>query len=310
MPSLSSLSTFAAVGLAVAIAYLLASTVGAGATIMARWRRAAAAGVRHQPAAFVVREIESVDRRLRRHANAVLLFGACVGVLAALGRQDGWLDLPAWGPVTIAALVMVTGAFAAAKGVQLLRYRGRLQSLLDADLAVAQRLEEVQVRGHRVFHAVPIGNRVIDHVIVSATGVFAVQVVLPPRAGALTVTMTRGSLVFGPAHGEFSLQRVTEAFARLAKELGRAIGHPVKIVPTLIAPGCTVAARDDARYLLTNEQNCVALVGWKDTEAYLMDEEVTRICERLAARCRPQRQIALRVPPGALHACVTRPGLL
>ncbi len=306
----SSLSTFAAIGLAIALAYLLASTVCSGVLLVARSRRAADSRLHHQPAAFVVLEIDCIDRRLRRHRTAVLLFGVCFGVLALFARQDGWPTQPTWGWITIAVLVGLVGTFAAAKGVQLVRYRSSLRSLLAADRRVAQRLDEVQLRGHRVFHAVPVGDGVVDHVVVGSIGVFAVQVVLPSRPGAVTVSLARGSLTFGPDHGTFGLQPVVRACAGLAKELGRTVGHPIKIVPTLIVPGCRVAASDEERFLLANEQNCVSLVGWKDTEAYLMDDEITRISEWLSARCQPQRQLAWRFPKSALHPSIARPRLL
>ncbi len=306
----SSLSAFAAIGLAVAIAYLLASTVCAGVLLVMRSRRAAKSPLHHQPAAFVVREIDSTDRRLGRHRTAVLLFCICVGLLVLFGREDGWPAQPTWGWATIAVLASVVGAFAAAKAVQLVRYRTRLRSFLDADRAVAQRLDEVRLRGHRVFHAVPIGDGIIDHVVVGSIGVFAVQVVLPPRRGAVTVSLARGCLTFGPDHGAFGLQPVIKACAGLARELGRTVGHPIKIVPTLIVPGCKVAASDEDRFLLTNEQNCVTLVGWKDSAAYLMDDEIARISQWLSARCRPRQQLAWRFPKGALHASIARPRLL
>jgi hypothetical protein len=310
MPTPSSLSAFAAIGLATAIAYLLASTVCAGVALVARSRGAAKSGLHHPPAAFVVLEIESIERRLRRLGTAVLLFGTCFGILAIFARPDGWPHQPTWGWVTVAVLVGVVGAFAAAKGVQLVRYRSRLRLLLDADRAVAQRLDEVQLRGHRVFHAVPIGDSVIDHVVVGPLGVFAVQVILPSRNGAVTVSLARGFLAFGPAHGAFGLRPVIAACAGLAKELGRTVGHPVRIVPTLVVPGCRVEASDEERFLLTNEQNCVTLVGWKDPGAYLMDDEIARISEWLSNRCRPRQRFTWRFGKGALHASVARPRLL
>lgn len=310
MPSPSALSTFATVGLAVAITYLLASTALGGFNLIRRTRREVRTRLPNAPGAFVSREIDSIDRRIRRHSTAVLLFAVCVGVLVGLGRPDAGPELHPLGLVAIAVLVTATGVFAIAKGAQLLRYRSRLQFLLEADLGVARRLDEVRLRGHRVYHAVAIGDRIIDHVVVGALGVFAAQLVLPTRPGAVSVSLVRGSLLFGPGHGEFRLQPVTVAFARLARELGRVVGHPVKVVPTLIAPGCTVETRDDERYLLTNEQNCVTLVGWKDSEAYLMDDEIIRIADWLSARSQPQRQWAWRLPRAALHVCVRRPGLV
>ncbi len=306
----SSLSAFTAVSLAVAMAYLLASTLLAGVGLVLRSRRAAKASLYHQPAAFIVLEADGIDRRLRRHRTAVLLFAVCFGILALLGRQHGWPELPTWGWVTVAMLVAVVGTFAAAKAVQLVRYRRRLQSLLDADRVVAQRLDEVQLRGHRVFHAVPVGDSIIDHVVVGPIGVFAIQVVLPARPGAVTVSLARGSLTFGPGHGTAGLQPVIRGCAGLARELGRTVGHPVKIVPTLVVPGCKVVASDEERFLLTNEQNCVALVGWKDSAAYLMDDEVARISQWLAGRCQPRQQFAWRLPKRTLHASIARPRLV
>ncbi len=309
MPSMYPLSVFATIGLAVAMAYLVLSTACAGVLLLERARRAATSGIRHAAGHFLAGEMERVERRLRRHVTAALLFGACFGVLAAFGRVD-LPALPDWGPPAVAFLLAATGVFALAKGIALVRYLKRLRTLFDASKRVAQRLEEVQRRGHHVFHAVPVGNRIVDHVIVGATGVFAAQIVVPPRAGASTVSMARGALHFGPAHGTLDLQPAVEPFARLARELGRAVGHPFRIVPTLIATCDKVESRDGDRYLLTNEQNCVTLVGWKDPAAYLMEDEISRICDWLSARCQPPRRWYWRHPRVLLHACITRPGLL
>jgi hypothetical protein len=307
MASAYSLGVFAAVGLAIALSYLMLSTTCAGVLMLVRSRRAASAGLRHAPGAFIALEIKGIERRLRRQATAVLLFAASFGALVALGSRDEGAGRSLWVPAAIALLVVATGAFAAAKGIALNRYHRRLRSLLQTSRQVAQRLEEVQRRGHAVFHAVRVGDRAIDHVIVGPLGVFAAQLVMPPRAGATSVSMARGSLFFAPAHGEFRLQPATEAFACLAKELGRVVGHAVKVVPTLVAVGCRIATRDEDRYLLVNEQTCVTLVGWKDSSAFLMDDEITRICEWLATQCQREPGWAWRSPRGALHPCITRP---
>ena len=309
MLSIDSLSVFAAAGLAVAIAYLLFSTACAGLLLLARARRAATSGLRHTPGWYFAREIGDAERRLRRQVTAMLLFACSTGVLAALGRTDP-PALPGWGAPAIALLLATAGGLAIAKTVALVRYRARLLILLEACRRVAQRLEEVQRRGHLIFHSVVVGTRIIDHVIVGATGVFAVQLVVPPRDGALTVSLARGALHFGPAHGTFSLQPAVEVFARLAKELARTVGHPIRIVPTLIATCDRVESRDDSRYLLTTEHTCVTLVGWKDPAAFLMEDEVTRIADWLAARCQPPRRWYGWPPRVTLHACITRPGLL
>jgi hypothetical protein len=309
VPPPPALSAFAAIGLAIALAYLLCSTLWSGVVLVARTRREWASGLQRRPGAFVAAELAQVERRLRRHATAALLFSVTTGVLSLFGRHEGWSLPGEWVPRLLAVLVGGTALFAILKGYALIGYRRRLAAVLAADLAVAQRLEEVQRRGHRMFHAVQIGPHLVDHVVVGTIGVFAVQVIVPERSGATGVSMSRGSLVFGPGHGQFRLQPTLETFSRLARELGRLVGHPIKVVPTLVVPGCRISTWDDDRCLLTNEQNCVTLVGWKDSAAYLMDDEVARICEWLAPRCRPRRW-PLRPARGALHACATRPALL
>jgi len=310
MPSSDSLYAFAAVGLAVAIAYLSLSTAWAGALSLVRARRAALSGLRYAPGHFIAAEIHELDRRRRRQATAALLFVTCCAVLAISGASDRWAVLPPWGPSTVMLVLAATAALAAARGFVLYRYRARLRTLLEANQRVAQRLEEVQRRGHYVFHAVPVGGRIVDYVILGRNGVFAAQLVVPPRPGASVAFLSRGALQFGPAHGEFNLQPVIAAFAQLGKELGRAVRHPIKIVPTLIINCGKVHAQDDDHFLLTNEQNCVALVGWKDSAAYLMDDDIAAMCQWLSASCQPPRRWYWHHPRPAPNAGAPRPGFL
>lgn len=310
MPDPSALTTFAALGLAVSLVYLLASAVFTGLALIAASARATRSRLRHPPGFFLEREVRRTNRRLRRHGHALLLFCIVFGMLAAFGRPDTGPQLPLWAMALVACLMAACAAWVIFKCSKLLAFRRRLMSVLEADCEVAQRLEYVQLRGYRVYHAVPVGPALIDHVIVGAEGVFAVQLVLPMSAGAQSVSLSRGSLVFGPHHGEFRLKPVTEAFSNLARELTRVAGQPVKVVPTLIAPGCTVTASDEQRYLLANEQTCVSLVGWKDAAAYLMDDQVSRIAEWLGSRSLPPRRWAWRLPAARQHACAPRPGML
>jgi hypothetical protein len=288
--SLSVLTAYALVSLATALVYFMVSTtLGAVITLLPP-TGSAPLGVLHPPAASIRRELHDITRRCRRYGTAALLFCVSLGVLLLIGDRDPWSGIAAWTSAVAGLVVSGSVAYAMVRFVRLAMRRRRLRLLLNADLAVAERLGEVQRRGHCVFHAVPVGDLAIDHVVVGPLGVFAIHVVLPARPGVNGVRLTRGMLTFEPDAGEYSLAPITEAYSRLAKELARVVGHRVKLVPALIVPGCRVLSRDDEQYLLTNEQNCVAMVGWKDTDAYLMDDEVAKISEWLAARCRTQRR--------------------
>jgi len=306
MPSPSSLATFGVIAMALALCWLLASAAAAGVSGFLGRRRAMQIGLRRAPAAFIVRERESIDGRVWRLANASLVFATTGGLLVGFGADDIAPVLPAWHLWSGAAMVAGAAGYSVVSLARLIRYRRRLCSLIEKNAATAGRLEEVQVRGHRVFCAVPVADRVIDYVVVGSNGVFAVQVVMAGRPGATGVRMAHGVLHFLPAHGQLRLARVTEAFAGLARELGRTIGRPVKIVPMLVAPGCRIASQDDPHYLVSDEKNCVALVGWKDPAAYLMDDEIARMTEWLGARCRP-KSVWTRRPWGRPpHVCLAR----
>jgi hypothetical protein len=287
LPFLSPLSAFAIASLAIAVVYLGLSTALAATVRVIVPRSTEGTGALHLPGRHIQRELENNRGRCRRYGTAALLFTTSFAALVFLGHADRWVDLPAWTAMLSALLVIAALLSGAVRFVRLARRRHQLRSLLSCELTIAQRLSEVQLRGHRIFHAVPVGNRVIDHVVVGSIGVFAAQVIPPPDRRATGVRLDHGLLTFHPHGAMFPLHEITEAFALLTKELSRAVGHRVKIVPTLIVPGCRVLSRDDPRYLLTNEQNCISLVGWKDSEAFLMDDEVGRIAAWLTGRCTP-----------------------
>ena len=61
------------------------------------------------------------------------------------------------------------------KLMMLVRRRHKLSIGLDAELAVAQELNELMLNGHRVFHDFPADKFNIDHIVVGESGVYAVE---------------------------------------------------------------------------------------------------------------------------------------
>ena len=59
--------------------------------------------------------------------------------------------------------------------MRLIKRRHKLSIGLDAELAVAQELNELMLNGHRVFHDFPADNFNIDHIVVGESGVYAVE---------------------------------------------------------------------------------------------------------------------------------------
>ena len=71
----------------------------------------------------------------------------------------------------------------------------------------------------------------------------------------------------------------------LSKELSKVLGRPIRVRSVIAVPGWNVASTDNGKHLLVNEKTVVMLTGWTDPDTYLMDDDVARIHDHLAARC-------------------------
>lgn len=120
--------------------------------------------------------------------------------------------------------------------------RSRCRQGLNAELAIAQCLLPVVADGGTVLHDFPADKFNIDHIVVGASAVFAIETKSRKKPGekgkASTLVTYDGSRLHFPKHVETRPIEQAAAQARwLAKFLASGVGEPVRVVPVVALPG-------------------------------------------------------------------------
>ena len=231
------------------------------------------------------RQVRRSDALCYRHITAMLVFSVCFLTILVLGRRDWWAELPI-GIWIVLGLAVVGGmSYYLREFFLMVRDRAKLAYLRDANIALGHGLLHSIVKGNRVFHSVPVGGHIIDNIVVGANGVYAVNVIVPPKRLAKTVRLEKDQLYFEPGEDSVSLVEHRNKIKSLARELTPVVGHPVNVLSVIGVPGCQVIATGSDQHLVVNEKNCVMFTGWRVPDAYLMVEEAQKISEFLLWRC-------------------------
>jgi hypothetical protein len=279
---LQTFNEFAAIALTVALAYLLliALVVQLGHMVR-RFARPLRPSAR--PGEDVHQALKLTGRLWEHCRTATLLFLVSFVLLVNFGRYGWWMPLPLYSNILISCVLIAPLILAALKIVQLLRYRNRLGFLLDKHNAVAGQLVEAQVRGNRVFHAVKLGDAVLDHVIVGRNGVYTVQLFLPPQ-GTEIVSLSQGSLLYQPGAYRAALHQYNKAVRLLRDALAAEMSSVLTVLPVVVIPDCKIEHSDQRAPMLVNLRTCMSFVGWNEKSAYLMDEDIAAISAWLVSQ--------------------------
>lgn len=166
-----------------------------------------------------------------------------------------------------------------------------LRAGYDAELATGQLLDQLMRQGAVVFHDVPGDKFNVDHVVVSAQGLFAVETKGYTKRNthhgreAATVVFDGERLRFP----HWTTAEPVEQAQRQAKWLGRwvgsAVGEPVEAVPVIALPGWFVqrTGRGAVRVFSGGELSGL-LKGGRSQR--LSSEMVQRVVHQLDQRCR------------------------
>jgi hypothetical protein len=310
LASLPANIAFVSVAVATAMAYLLVMLAAdAIQPLLRRFRRPRPASCR--PGEVVHQALKISGRRWDRYCTAALLFAVAYLLLSLFGRRDGWADLHIGIYAIIAFVMAICIGVGTSQIVRLAHYRGGLSRLLDRHIEIAKRLSEAQVRGNHVYHSVPIGDSIIDNVVVGTNGVYTVQLFSPPRGHSDAVALQDGQLVFSPDARRCSLRDHRRATSALAKALSQHTGSRVTVIPELVIPDCPIeAGHGEELPLLVSMESCVAFIGWKDADAYLMSEDVSAIGTWLAGQALVSPPRTLRSVSRMLAGQIDRPALI
>jgi hypothetical protein len=230
------------------------------------------------------------------HADSVWEYSLLMSVppmlLALFLAQGHWLGFPRMLPMAPVYVAIVL-AFIAYEVRKLMRCGVLLDNLkagYDAELAVGQELDQLMRLGAAVFHDVPANNFNIDHVVVSTSGVFAVE-----TKGFTKLNRGRGKadarVVFDGKALSFPAWTTSEPIEQadrqarwLAKWLGSAVGSAVVVRPVLALPGWFVErTQRGAVQVLSGKE-----LPWmlKNSASSLAAQDVQRLAHQVEQRCR------------------------
>jgi len=274
-----------AVAAVTALAFAALHGIGRLASRLGRRRPSFLATVANEPA-------ERLRHRAKRIAGlrSLLMMPLLVFIIAAVVLTFAEPPVPdalreTWRQLTVIAVVFLAAAAVLARALMLTLERRRLALRIDAAIAVAQALTRISANRNRVFHDVPTGFGVMDHVIVGLHGIYAIKVVarLPVRNAKLS--LENDILRFGEKRRPASLVHTRKICDRFARECAKLLGHDLHVRLVVAVPGWDVQAQTSRDLLVANERNISMLTGWKDERDYLMNEDVDTLHRRLDERC-------------------------
>lgn len=167
----------------------------------------------------------------------------------------------------------------------------RLRTGYDAELAVGQELDQLMRSGAIVFHDFPADKFNIDHVVIAAEGIFAVETKGYTKSGekagraSASVTFDGGVLKFPDWTTKEPLEQAQRQADWLAKWLTKAVGEAVSVLPVLALPGWFVERTGRSHVRVFSARALGGLLK-SSREPVLPEQLVQRISHQIEQRCR------------------------
>lgn len=132
---------------------------------------------------------------------------------------------------------------------------------LDGEIFVGAALNRLSEAGCRVFHDVTLSHGNVDHVVVSQSGVFAVETKMIGKESELTgqstvvVDYEQNRLQFPHRKTHIPIEQSVRQAEMLARELTSAVGEPVYVEPIIALPGWKVERKGKSSVMVINPVN-------------------------------------------------------
>lgn len=195
--------------------------------------------------------LERLAGQREAHLAWLLLIGIAAWTAVALPRV-AWSGLALDGiDWVIVAVALGLCGWHALQLMALWKERGEEGDGVRAEVLVGHRLAGLQAQGCQILHEVPVGDFTIDHVVIGASCVFAVESKSrnrPPMDGADPALRYDGSQLRFPRWTETRpLEDARHQAHWLAAHLRAQLGADVPVVPVLCLPGWKVEREAGAR---------------------------------------------------------------
>ncbi len=178
------------------------------------------------------------------------------------------------------------------KYCSLLKKRNNLRLGLDCERAVGQELNQLMLDGYRVYHDFPAENFNIDHIVIGANGVFAVETKGRAKLvkGEVKITYDGQGLQFPTHYEREPFEQAKRQADWLAKWLTSAVGAEVAVKPVLVFPGWYIERKKPG--LLIYNGKSPRPVYKNAGSSVLSAEMIQRIAHQVEQRCRDVEPVA------------------
>ncbi len=189
-------------------------------------------------------------------------------------------------------LYLLIGLLAVLAGVVVKRLienqlsRLHVELLRDANIAIGHHLQRIAAGFGRVYHDVETSAGIIDHLVVGANGVYAVNVFAERPVKNGHVVLDNNVLHFEPGSKTRSVVETGKCTAALEREFRRLLDHRVRVRSVIAVPGWEVHEQAGEEHLVVNDRSLPMLRGWKDQADYLMNEDLESLHAMLGAATR------------------------
>lgn len=205
-----------------------------------------------------------------------------LGLLGASRLSGLWM----WVLFGVACALFVVWSVFLVRGFmawRLRRYAAR------SSVALAGALGRLALQGHRVFHDVPCGGLIVDHVVMGKLGVFALTLVAhrPGKLGNVARINGR-SIEFQDGHVLLDTLALAERGARaLTDATAKGLSHRIHVLPAVAIPGWEIAPPQGqaGEVFLINEKSAVMLLRSAKPSDQLLDQDVVALQEQLTRLC-------------------------
>jgi hypothetical protein len=159
------------------------------------------------------------------------------------------------------------------------------------EMAAGEELNRLMLDGYHVYHDFPAERFNIDHIVVGASGVFAVETKARSkgsrgnRTDEAKVTYDGEELRFP---GWVTTEPIDQAKAQatwLSKWLSSAVGDPVKVSPMVTLPGWFIEKKSPNGLPVLNPKQVKSYLNAKKEEV-LSESMIKRICHQVEQKCR------------------------
>jgi len=215
-------------------------------------------------------------------------------VWLTLGNNTGDMSPTGW---VYAGMGLASFVYFLVRTVTIYRDLGRTRLDLDGEAASGQEFDRLMRVGARVFHDMPVNGSNIHHIVVSATGVLAVESLAHPRPERqrgttdACVTFDGRTLRFPDHREEGSVRRAREHARWLSEWLGRALHEPVEVRPVLALPGWSVERQGLSDVTVLNPRDCARHIQGQPRLSEKLQE---RIAFQIERACRNERADKMR----------------